>query len=226
MNDNRWGGAVSSAWIALGLLGLQLGTSLTARAQEASEPQVEPTHASVPGAPALAYLLSAKLDVGVAFGFQKLPNRPLEGGDGIALALGASTAPLWVSWLGIGGGADLGIKYTAVQATNGGYALERWPIALHADVLAQISSDTMLRIGAGPYLELGVEILRTGRDPGTDRKLPHALGYLLEGGIRQRVGKRFALDASLRWTGLAYEDSARSDASSLGVFVAIHFILL
>jgi hypothetical protein len=226
MNDNRCGGGAGSVWIVLALLGLQLVTSVTTRAQEAAEPEREPAPTSAPDTPSTAYLLSAKLDVGVAFGFQKLPNRPLEGGDGIALALGASTAPLWVSWLGVGGGADLGIKYTAVQATNGGYALRRWPLALHADFLAQVSTSTLLRIAAGPYLELGVEILRTGRDAATDRKLPHALGYLLEGGIRQRVGKRFALDASLRWTGLSYEDSARSDASSLGVFVAIHFILL
>lgn len=220
MYDNRPCGAWPIVFCAL-----LLATHATARAQaRTSEVPAAKQQAPVTAALPHTHLLSAKLDLGVAFGGDEIPNRFVHAGEGVALGLGVASAPFWLSWLGFGGGVDFAFKYAATQTLTGGYSLSRWPLMLHVDVLARASPVTLIRIAGGPYLELGVEIARTGRDAHLDRKLPNAFGYLLEAGIRQRISRAFAFDASVRWTSLRYENSARSDAGGLGGAFAIHYV--
>jgi hypothetical protein len=195
-----------------------------ADAQERAAPErtLEPQRETAEPAPK-THDLSVKLDLGIAFGGDDLANRVANAGDGVVIGLGVASVPFWSGWLGVGGGLDFGFKYTARQRLGGGYALQRWPLTLHLDLLARASAETLVRIAAGPTLELGVEVKSTGENPDPDLSLPNALGYFVEAGIRQRVSGPFAIDAALRWTGVDYDGT---DASSIGGFFAIHYVIL
>ena len=194
---------------------LALVSTATAHAQEATKAAPAPR----------AHGLSLKLNLGAAFGGDALASGISNAGDGVVLGLGAASVPLWADWLGVGGGLDLGFKYTARQDLGGGYALSRWPLDLHLDLLARVSNETLIRIAGGPTLEIGVEVQSTGKNPAPDRSLGQALGFFVEAGIRQRLSQPFALDASLRWTHVSYEDAGSRDASSLGGFLAMHWVV-
>lgn len=144
----------------------------------------------------------------------------------MTLQAGATLTPLWTSWLALGVGVDFGLKYAATQSLGGGYSLRRFPLTPSAHALFRVSDAMFLRVAGGPYVELGVLLSPTGKREAMAIELDDALGAMAEGGIFYRA-KRFAVDAAVRYTALRYEGplNADADASSVGAFFGIHYVL-
>ena len=123
-------------------------------------------------------------------------------------------------------GLDFGFKYAATQSLNGGYSLRRFPLTPSVHALVRMSDAMFLRVAGGPYVELGVQLSPTGKREAEAIELDDALGVMAEGGIFCRV-KHFAVDAAIRYTALSYEgpQNADADASNVGVFFGIHYLL-
>jgi hypothetical protein len=186
------------------------------RAREPATPTSAPTQ----------HLFTARVSFGASFGGDEAFDRSVAAGEGITLQAGATLIPFWTSWLALGMGVDFGLKYAATQSLNGGYSLRRFPLTPSAQALFRMSDTLFLRVAGGPYVELGVQLSPTGKREAMAIELDDALGVMAESGIFYRA-KRFAVDAAIRYTALRYEGplNADADASNLGVFFGIHYVL-
>lgn len=124
-----------AAWVVLAVVVLQLSMTSAVHAAPRDATVSAPTVEEPPA----THLLSVALGLGLAFGGDELPNRGMNAGEGVSASVGAASAPFWVSWLGFGAGIDFGFKHASARAARADYALARWPLALHADVLARVS---------------------------------------------------------------------------------------
>jgi hypothetical protein len=225
-------GPYSTLLVLLASAFLQIGV---ARAQSPAEDErrrepATPADNAVPAAPPppSRHLFAARLGVGMSFGGEAPLGRKVAAGDGITLQAGASLTPFWTSRIAFGGGIDFGYKYAATQSIGGGFSLSRIPLTVSAHALIRVIDGVFVRVAGGPHIEVDVQLSPTGEREAMDVGFHDALGFMAEGGMFYR-GRHFAVDVSLRYTGLHYEGQtdrlADADASNIGMFLGVSYVL-
>lgn len=151
----------------------------------------------------------------------------LAAGNGVVLSLGIMATPLWVDGkVGLGLGADAGWKYASLSAENGTLSLNRFPFVGSAHVLFEVSSRWYLIASGGVHYEAGVEVAGDGIFEGIQGSLDSSVGAMGEVGAFYSK-RELGADVTLRYTAVTYEISGESiDASSIGLFGALHYNLL
>ena len=111
----------------------------------------------------------------------------------------------------------------------GSFELMRYPIVPSVHMLARVARPWFLVLTAGPYIEIGIEASRGGSQqselPTPERRFPDALGVMGELGVLYTLGKAGA-EITVRYTSLSYETPSTTDASSLGLFISVHYFFL
>lgn len=194
------------------------------------DPAKRPLRPPTPPRPLRGAWFELKAGVGAAFGGDEVPDPSggLDAGDGVAFTLGAAVTPLWHCPFGVGLGLDAGFKYFALFDVGGGYELRRVPIVGSAHMLVAVDERWFLIAAGGPYLELAIKASGTGSAAAEpDVYYPAALGFMGEAGALYAAG-HLGVDLTLRYTGIRYDGpagAADADASSFGLYVAVHWFL-
>jgi hypothetical protein len=173
------------------------------------------------------------LGLGTASGGGGLPvgTRPsggtetLQAGGALFLSIGTSLTPVWIAdTLGIGAGASIGLKYSAMNATNGGVDFVRWPTDLWLQTLLRFSNKAFLTLAAGPHKELGANLSGSGVAAGLQSRFDSPWGWMADAGFYYAATWHTSCAFSLRYTKAHYVVGAGSvDASSVGMGVTFHF---
>jgi hypothetical protein len=150
----------------------------------------------------------------------------LRAGRGAILSIGAMATPLWAGPVGLGLGADIGIKYTSITASNGTVSLTRFPLVLSAHALFDVSHHWFVLAAGGLHHELGVNLSGDGLASGLSVDFDSSWGGMGEVGAyyaRRHLGG----SGTIRYTSVHYSIGGQTfDASNVGIFGAIHYNFL
>jgi hypothetical protein len=92
-------------------------------------------------------------------------SQTLSSGSGVILGVGVILTPLWIAeTFGFGVGADAGIKYDQLSASNGTASITRYPISLTAHVLLNVSGggNHFIVLRGGAIRDFGVNYSTSG----------------------------------------------------------------
>jgi len=152
-------------------------------------------------------------------------SNDLKAGDGLAVNVSGMGTPFWpTDSVGFGLGAEIGLKYRAVTASNGGVSFIRFPAVVFGQMLARATERGAFLLRAGAEYDLGAHVSGDGIGSGISADLTSHVGFVGEAGLWFQPNNHAALTLTFRYTHLTYSVGGNDiAASNAGVMVGYVF---
>jgi hypothetical protein len=234
--------AATGVGVSSGCAEVQETTTAAKAPATASSPSLEekirPASLPVPSRPLArdSQLPGSGLTAGVGFcfggeslytvSFLNAPDRNLNAGRGVLVAVGGLWTPLWIDdQFGFGAGGSAGWKYDSIEASNGAVSLTRFPLTATVHSLIRINKQWFTLLSGGLTKEVGGEVSGSGFADTASATFRSSLGLVGEGALYRTVG-RATLGAALRYsTSHDWFQETRVDASSVGIIASAQYNL-
>jgi hypothetical protein len=153
-------------------------------------------------------------------------SQTLSSGSGVILGVGLILTPIWVAeTLGFGVGADVSVKYDQLSAENGTASITRYPIALTAHVLVNVSGggNHFIILRGGAIRDFGVNYSTSGFAT-IDANVTGTWGPTGSFGYYKRSNDMYGWEL-VGYFALTNHDigTERINANSFGALAAMHF---
>lgn len=146
----------------------------------------------------------------------------LSGGSGVTLSLGAMLTPLWIAdRLGLGLGAEIGLKYDWLTADNGRISFIRYPVTGTAHALVRLNHHWFALFAGGLETHLSPSISASDSTSGQAIALASRTGGTGRLGAYLRLGDSSAMTFGASYTALTYDVGPEHlDGSSVNLWFA------
>lgn len=132
-------------------------------------------------------------------------ERKVTGGGGGTLALDARITPLWwADTVGVGVGAELGRKGQQISASNGDFALNRYPLLATAHIVARVGEDSYLLLAGGVEKDLAASLSGSGAGDTGNLRVESGLGGVGSLTYAYALTPHVVFDGTLRFAVLHY----------------------
>ena len=174
------------------------------------------------------------LSFGFAFGGDQIATATyingddveIRAGEGAVIGIGIILMPLRSEGHSLGVALEQSAKFAQISARNASLLLSRFPLVASLRYDYAFTDTWHLAAGGGLVYEYGISLTGDGDFEGFEVDFENAVGWMGEAGVAYRE-RSFVIDATLRFTGLSYEDvqgiDGEVDAKSGGLIIAGHY---